>query len=84
MTQWFANHVLGMPELASKNGEAVDALMVYVHWLMIALFIGWLIYFVYAVWRFRASRNPKANYHGVKNHASNYIELAPWLPRPCC
>ena len=75
MTEWFANHVLGMPELASKNGEAVDALIVYVHWLMIALFFGWLIYFGYAVWRFRASRNPKANYHGVKNHASNFIEL---------
>ena len=75
MTEWFANHILGMPELASKNGEAVDALIVYVHWLMLALFIGWIIYFGYAVWRFRASRNPKANYHGVKNHASSYIEL---------
>jgi cytochrome c oxidase subunit II len=75
MTEWFANHVLGLPELASKNGEAVDALIVYVHWLMIVLFVGWLIYFGYAVWRFRASRNPRANYHGVKNHASNYIEL---------
>ncbi len=75
MTEWFANHILGMPELASKNGESVDALIVYVHWLMLALFIGWLVYFGYAVWRFRASRHPKANYHGVKNHASNYIEL---------
>jgi cytochrome c oxidase subunit 2 len=75
MTEWFANHILGMPELASKNGEAVDALIVYVHWLMLALFIGWIIYFGYAVWRFRASRNPKANYHGVKNHSSSYIEL---------
>jgi cytochrome c oxidase subunit 2 len=75
MTEWFAQHILGMPELASKNGEKVDALIVYVHWLMIALFIGWLIYFGYAVWRFRASRHPKANYHGVKNHVTNYIEL---------
>lgn len=75
MTEWFANHILGMPELASKNGESVDALIVYVHWLMLALFIGWIIYFGYAVWRFRAARNPKANYHGVKNHASSYIEL---------
>jgi len=75
MTEWFANHILGMPELASKNGEAVDALIVYVHWLMIALFIGWVIYFGYAVWRFRASRNPKADYQGVRNHASSYLEL---------
>jgi len=75
MTEWFANHILGMPELASKNGESVDALIVYVHWLMIALFIGWLVYFGYAVWRFRASRNPKADYQGVRNHASSYLEL---------
>jgi cytochrome c oxidase subunit 2 len=75
MTEWFANHILGMPELASKNGAAVDALIVYVHWLMIALFVGWMIYFGYAVWRFRASRHPKADYQGVRNHASSYLEL---------
>ena len=75
MTEWFANHILGMPELASKNGESVDALIVYVHWLMIALFIGWIIYFGYAVRRFRATRHPKADYHGVKNHTSSYIEI---------
>jgi cytochrome c oxidase subunit 2 len=43
---------------------------------MLALFIGWLIYFFYAVRRFRAARNPRADYAGVKNHASNYLELA--------
>jgi cytochrome c oxidase subunit 2 len=42
---------------------------------MLALFVGWIIYFAYALWRFRRSRNPKADYHGVRNHASNYIEL---------
>jgi hypothetical protein len=48
MKEWFANHILGMPELASKNGQDVDALIVYVHWLMLALFIGWMAYFFYA------------------------------------
>jgi cytochrome c oxidase subunit II len=67
--------VLGMPPLASSNGKDVDDLIIYVHWLMLALFIGWIIYFVYAVWRFHHSRNPKADYHGVRNHASSYIEL---------
>jgi cytochrome c oxidase subunit 2 len=75
MTEWFAQHILGMPELASRNGQSVDALIVYVHWLMIALFLGWSAYFGYALWRFRASRHPKADYEGVKSHASNYIEL---------
>ncbi|MDE3066989.1 MAG: cytochrome c oxidase subunit II [Verrucomicrobiota bacterium] len=75
MTQWFAHNVLRLPELASKNGVGVDDLMVYVHLLMFALFIGWIIYFFYALYRFRQSRNPRADYAGVKNHASNYLEL---------
>ncbi len=75
MTEWFANHILGMPELASRNGESVDALIVYVHWLMIALFIGWTAYFIYTLWRFRAVRHPKADYVGVKSHASSFIEV---------
>jgi cytochrome c oxidase subunit II len=76
MTEWFGQYILGLPPLASKNGQDVDALIIYVHWLMLALFIGWMIYFFYAVHRFRSSRNPKADYVGVRNHASSYIELA--------
>jgi cytochrome c oxidase subunit II len=67
--------LLGMPVLASKHGQDVDNLIVYVHWLMIALFVGWFAYFAYALLRFRKSRNPKADYLGVRNHASNYIEV---------
>lgn len=74
MIEWCAK-VLGMPELASKNGAQVDELIVLVHWLMLILFIGWLTYFGYVVWRFQKRRNPKADYEGVKGHASNYIEL---------
>ena len=76
MTHWFAEKVLCLPELASKNGQQVDDLMVYVHWLMLLLFVGWIGYFFYALRRFRRSRHPKADYTGVKNHASNYLELA--------
>ena len=68
--------MLGLPELASEQGRSVDDLIIYVHWLMIVLFVGWLAYFAYALLRFRRSRNPKADYFGVKNHASNYIEGA--------
>ena len=76
MNDWFGKYVLGLPPLASENGQGVDDLIIYVHWLMIALFIGWIIYFFYALYRFRSSRNPKADYVGVRNHASSYIELA--------
>ena len=68
--------LLGLPVLASEHGRDVDNLIIYVHWLMILLFIGWLAYFAYVLFRFHRSRNPKADYTGVKNHASNYIEGA--------
>jgi cytochrome c oxidase subunit 2 len=71
----FTAKILGMPPLASSNGKDVDDLIIYVHWLMLALFIGWVVYFCYVVWRFHHSRNPKADYYGVRNHASSYIEL---------
>ena len=67
---------LHLPVLASEHGKHVDALIIWVHWLMIALFVGWISYFFYAIFRFRKSRNPKADYVGVKTHASTYIEVA--------
>src|SRR5262249_61210132 len=72
----FMSSRLGLPVLASEHGGTVDDLIIYVHLLMIALFVGWLAYFAYALFRFRRSRNPKADYLGVRNHASNYIEVA--------
>src|SRR4029077_15939265 len=74
MKEWFAN-LLGMPPLASTNGRDVDDLIIYVHWLMLALFVGWIIYFFYAVNRFRSARHPQDDYVGVRSHASNFIEL---------
>jgi cytochrome c oxidase subunit II len=72
--QKLLEHILSLPVLASENGRDVDNLIIYIHLLMIALFVGWLGYFAYALWRFRRARNPKADYTGVRNHASNYIE----------
>src|SRR5215831_1538640 len=68
--------ILGLPVLASQHGKDVDNLIVYVHWLMVVLFVGWLAYFLYTLFRFHRSRNPKADYIGVRGHASNYIEGA--------
>src|SRR5574341_1044177 len=68
--------LLGLPVVASEQGRGVDNLIIYVHWLMIALFVGWLAYFVYALYRFHRARHPKANYLGVRSHASNYLEGA--------
>jgi len=66
---------LQLPVVASENGVGTDRLIVYIHWLMLVLFVGWLGYFTYALIRFNRKRNPKGDYQGVKNHASSYIEL---------
>ncbi len=71
----FFSKLLGMPVLASENGREVDELIIYIHWLMIALFVGWLAYFIYCIWRFRVSRNPKADHVGARSHASTWIEV---------
>lgn len=68
--------LLGLPPLASEHGADVDKLILYVHWLMAALFVGWFIYFLYVIFRFRSASNPKANYAGVTSHASSYVEGA--------
>ncbi len=63
-----------LPVNDSGQGAGVDQLIIYVHVLMAALFIGWLGYFFYVVFRFSKARNPKADYTGVTSHASTYIE----------
>jgi cytochrome c oxidase subunit 2 len=68
--------LLGLPVLASEHGAHVDTLILWVHYLMGVLFVGWLAYFLYVVYRFRASKNPKASYIGAQTHASTYIEVA--------
>jgi cytochrome c oxidase subunit 2 len=63
-----------MPVDASEHGPYLDRLSANVHWLMLVLFVGWGLFFVYTLWRFNAKRNPKASYHGVKSHFSTYTE----------
>jgi len=63
-----------MPVDASEHGPYLDRLSANVHWLMLILFIGWGLFFVYSLWRFNAKRNPKASYHGVQSHFSTYTE----------
>lgn len=78
---WYVFHYISpvgnMPVLASDpngQGAGVDRLILFVHVLMGALFIGWIGYFIYVLFRYHKSRNPKADYAGVTSHASTYLE----------
>ncbi|HEY5892291.1 MAG TPA: cytochrome c oxidase subunit II [Chthoniobacterales bacterium] len=69
------NELLGIPPAASEHAPLVDNMLEFAHWFMLVLFVGWFTYFVYALWRFRKSKNPKASYHGVKTKVSTHVEV---------
>ena len=69
------NKFLGIPALASENGEMVDQMLELVHWFMLALGFGWSVYLVLVFTKFRKPVNPNADYHGVRGHASTHIEI---------
>jgi cytochrome c oxidase subunit II len=65
-----------MPPNYSAHGAELDTLNVYVHWLMLILFIGWGLVFAFMLLRFRASKHKTASYHGTKSHISKWAEIA--------
>ncbi len=65
----------GTPLIASDHGAGLDALTWYIHLLMAVLFVGWAIYFVYVLFRFRSTRHLQADHIGVQNHFSTYVEV---------
>ena len=67
---------LELPVAASAHAGDIDRMTILTHWLMAFLFVGWGIFFVYTLIRFRSGANPKANYAGVKSHIASYIEWA--------
>ena len=69
MTEW-----LGLPPLATTHGGQIDSLIGWMHVFMLVLFVGWGAFFIYALFRFRRSRNPVASYRGATSHASSYLE----------
>jgi cytochrome c oxidase subunit II len=76
LANWFQTHVLRLPFLASEHGGDIDSLLTYIHWLMFLLFFGWLVYFFYALARFRQSRQARADAVGLRSHVTGYLEIA--------
>src|ERR1041384_6336382 len=67
--------LMSLPPLASQHGAKVDSLLFYVHYLMAALFVVWIAYFFYVIFRFSARRNPKASYTGYTGPFTTYLEV---------
>jgi cytochrome c oxidase subunit 2 len=67
---------IGFSEGYSAQSPAIDSVMSWVHILMLVLFVGWGVFFLYTLVRFRQKKNPKADPVGVTNHYSTYSEAA--------
>ncbi len=70
------NEFLGQPPNASEHGFQIDHIIEFAHWFMGALFVGWSIYFIYVLIRFRRSRQPRADHEGVKSGISTHLEFS--------
>jgi len=68
--------LLGMPVQASTHAAELDQMSVLVHWLMLIMFVGWGVFFIFVLFRFRTSANPKASYTGAKGKISKGTEVA--------
>ena len=64
------------PIQASTHAAEVDEMTVLVHWLMLVLFVGWGLFFIFVLFRFRQGANPKASYTGAKGKISKGLEVA--------
>ncbi|HLF19609.1 MAG TPA: hypothetical protein VI704_02355 [Bacteroidota bacterium] len=67
---------LNFPVVASAHGTEIDGMTTLMHWAMFILFAGWGSFFLFTLIRFRGSKKAKADYMGIKSHASNYLEGA--------
>jgi cytochrome c oxidase subunit II len=70
------NELIGLPPNASEHGYQVDAFIEFSHWFMAALFVGWSVFFIYVLLRFRKGKHPVADHEGVKSGISTHLEFA--------
>ena len=70
------NQLLGQPPNASEHGYQIDHIIEFSHWFMGALFVGWSIFFIFVLFRFRQKRNPVASHEGVTSGISTHLEFA--------
>jgi cytochrome c oxidase subunit 2 len=68
--------LLGMPVQASTHAAELDHMTVLVHWLMLVMFVGWGLYYLFVLFKFRKSANPRASYAGAKGKISKGTEVA--------
>ena len=72
--EWI-NDFIYMHPVGSKHGLIGNHMLAILHWFMLILFVGWTIFLLVILWKFRARKNPKANYRGITSHFSTHLEI---------
>ena len=54
------------PELASEHGAIIDRLILLIFSFIALVFVGWLVFFVYSLFRFRSGKSPEAQPEGIR------------------
>jgi cytochrome c oxidase subunit II len=67
---------LPLPPDFSTQGPQIDQLIYIVHYLMAILFVGWGIFFVYCLIRFRKKKGQSATYQPIKGRVAKFAEIA--------
>ncbi len=70
------NEFLGQPPNASEHGYQIDHILEFSHWFMGALFVGWSLFFILVLIRFRKGRHPAADHAGVRSGISTHLEFS--------
>jgi cytochrome c oxidase subunit II len=70
------NEWLGIPPNASEHGYQIDHILEFSHWFMAALFVGWSVFFVFVLLRFRKGRHPRADHQGITSGISTHLEFS--------
>lgn len=65
------------PAVYSENtyGGQVDSIIIILHWFMVVLFVGWAVYLVYCLIKFRARPGHTATHELVKAKGAKYVEV---------
>lgn len=62
-----------LPPAASEHAASIDAMLEHVHWMVLVLFAGWAIYFLWVMFRYRAGRQPEPDPRGARGHLAMVV-----------
>src|SRR6476619_2963067 len=66
----------GLPIDVSAHADRIDYLIAVTRWFMALLFVGWGVFFVYCLFKFRTRPGHVATYAPIKGIFTKYIEAA--------